>query len=305
MAYESDGFGTTPTILVVDDSPTITTLFTQLLADTGTVIVANNGADGLRLARSEMPDLILLDVSMPGQDGFDVISELKTDPNVRHIPVMFITGEVLPEIESHCLEAGAADYIAKPVTPRVLKARSRTHLLLKQQADMLAELSFRDLLTGALNRISFDERLESESARAAATARPLALLLVGLDDLAGYGDVYGHLAGEDVLVSVADALRPLAARPGAILARTAPDEFAVLLPETTFAEAVQLADPVPATVRGLAIRYERAPAGVVTASVSAAGADAPAGDAGAGLLSAAQERLARARTAGGDRAVID
>ena len=301
MAYESDGFATTPTILVVDDSTTITTLFATLLADTGTVIVANDGAAGLRMARSEMPDLILLDVSMPGLDGFDVISELKTDPDVRHIPVMFITGEVLPEIESHCLEAGAADYIAKPVTPRVLKARSRTHLLLKQQADMLAELSFRDLLTGALNRISFDERLESEAARAAATGRPLALLLVGLDDLSGYGDVYGYLAGEDVLVAVADALRPLAARPGAVLARTAPDEFAVLLPETTPAEAVQLADPVPATVRGLAIRHERAPAGVVTASVSVAGADAAPDP--AALLVAAQERLAQARTAGGDRTV--
>jgi diguanylate cyclase (GGDEF)-like protein len=303
MAYEDDAFLGTPTILVVDDSPTITTLFARLLADVARVVVANDGTQGLLLARAEMPDLILLDVSMPGQDGFDVISELKTDPNVRHIPVMFITGEVLPEIESHCLEAGAVDYIAKPVTPRVLLARARTHLLLKQQADMLAELSFRDQLTGALNRISFDERLDSECRRSRAGGRSLALVLVGVDEFDAYNQIYGFVAGDDVLVAVAEAMRPLAERPGAVLARTGPAEFALLLPETTGAEAVQMADGVRDAVGRLGVRHGGSPADVVTVSAAVAAAD-PCVEAGA-LIRQAEQRLAGISAAGGNAVAAD
>ena len=175
MAYEDSDFVATPLILVIDDDRVLTTLFAQLLAATGRVLTTNDGGEGLRLARAELPDLILLDVNMPGQDGFDIISELKADPDVRHIPVMFITGEVLPEIESHCLEAGAADYIAKPVNGRVLQARARTHILLKQQADQLADLSFRDAATGAINLGAFEERLDSECRRATWKHRPISL----------------------------------------------------------------------------------------------------------------------------------
>ncbi len=289
-----------PTILVIDDDKVLTSLLDGILNSVGTVLIANTGPDGLGLARDEQPDLILLDVQMPGQDGFDIISELKTDPTVRHIPVIFITGEVIPEIESHCLEAGGADYIAKPVNPRVLKARARTHLLIKQQADMLAELSFRDALTGTLNQGAFDERLESECARAAWRDRPVALLLIDVDEFAAYNRMYGHVAGDDVLVALADVLTAQAKQPGSVVARVGGDSFAVLLPEASTAEASTVAERVCSAVRDLGMRHHGSSASdQVTVSVGVAGM--PAVDAvrsAEGLLAAAGLQMRRAKLSG-------
>lgn len=294
-----------PTILVVDDDRILTTMFARLLAGIGRVITANSGAAGLSLARAELPDLILLDVQMPGQDGFDTIAELKTDPTVRHIPVIFITADTLPEIESHCLEAGAADYIAKPVNPRVLQARARTHLLLKAQADQLAELAVRDLVSGAYNAGAFSELLAAECARAAWKGRRITLLTIDVDHFAAYNRRYGHLAGDDVVNAVADALARVATNPGEVVGRVGGDEFAVLLPETDIEAARKVAERACQMVRELKIRNSGTPAGFVTISVGGASAGgAPGSIDPARLRTAADTQLASARAAGGDRAML-
>ena len=289
-----------PTILVIDDDRVLTRLFDGILSSVGKVIIANTGLVGLELARSEQPDLILLDVQMPGQDGFDIISELKTDPMVRHIPVIFITGEILPEIESHCLEAGGADYIAKPVNPRVLKARALTHLLIKQQADMLADLSFRDALTGAINRTAFEEMLAAECDRAAWKNRAVSILLVDVDHFKAYNAIYGHIAGDDVLAAIVTAMGKVANRPGDVVARIAGDRFAVLLPETPAATAIDIAQRMCEAVRRLGVRNSgSAAADVVTVTIgvgNATGATTPTA-----LLGSAEAQLRRGKAAGRDR----
>ena len=287
----------TPTILVIDDDRVLTRLFEGILNSVGKVMIANTGVAGLELARTEQPDLILLDVQMPGQDGFDIISELKTDPMVRHIPVIFITGEILPEIESHCLEAGGADYIAKPVNPRVLKARALTHLLIKQQSDMLADLTYRDALTDAINRAAFAEMLAVECDRAAWKNRAISLLLIDVDHFKAYNAIYGHIAGDDVLASIVMAISKIANRPGDIVARIAGDRFAVLLPETPATTAVEIAKRSCEAVRRLGVRNSgSATADVVTVTIgvgSADGATTPAA-----LLGSAEAQLRRGKTAG-------
>ena len=300
MAPEDDAFTSQPSILVVDDDPVLTLLIGGILAQTGKIFTARSGAEGLEMARSTVPDLILLDVQMPGQDGFDVISELKMDPALRHIPVIFITGEVIPEIESHCLEAGGADYIAKPVTPRVLQARARTHLLLKQQADMLADLSYLDTLTGAINVRAFQQQLQSECDRAVLRGRPVSLLLVAIDSFGAYNQTYGFAAGDDVLVAVADTAKSAAGRPGDLVGRTSGHQFDVLLPEVTFAEAARAADDIRTAVERLGLRHSGSKSGeFVTVSIgvasAAAGADPQA------LRGAAQRALDVAEDSGGNR----
>ncbi len=300
MALEDDAFTSQPSILVVDDDPVLTLLIGGILAQTGKIFTARSGAEGLEMARSTVPDLILLDVQMPGQDGFDVISELKMDPALRHIPVIFITGEVIPEIESHCLEAGGADYIAKPVTPRVLQARARTHLLLKQQADMLADLSYLDTLTGAINVRAFQQQLQSECDRAVLRGRPVSLLLVAIDSFDAYNQTYGFAAGDDVLVAVADTAKSAAGRPGDLVGRTSGHQFDVLLPEVTFAEAARAADDIRTAVERLGLRHSGSKSGeFVTVSIgvasAAAGADPQA------LRGAAQRALDVAEDSGGNR----
>ena len=300
MTSTRDSAMVTPTILVIDDDRVLTRLFEGILNSVGKVMIANTGVAGLELARTEQPDLILLDVQMPGQDGFDIISELKTDPMVRHIPVIFITGEILPEIESHCLEAGGADYIAKPVNPRVLKARALTHLLIKQQSDMLADLTYRDALTDAINRAAFAEMLAVECDRAAWKNRAISLLLIDVDHFKAYNAIYGHIAGDDVLASIVMAISKIANRPGDIVARIAGDRFAVLLPETPATTAVEIAKRSCEAVRRLGVRNSgSATADVVTVTIgvgSADGATTPAA-----LLGSAEAQLRRGKTAGRDR----
>lgn len=303
MTSTSDAHAALPTILVIDDDRVLTRLFDGILSSVGKVIIANTGVAGLELARSEQPDLILLDVQMPGQDGFDIISELKSDPMVRHIPVIFITGEILPEIESHCLEAGGADYIAKPVNPRVLKARALTHLLIKQQADMLADLTYRDALTEAVNRGAFGEMLAVECDRAAWKNRAISLLLVDVDHFKAYNAIYGHIAGDDALAAIVTTMTKVANRPGDIVARVAGDRFAVLLPETPAATAADIAKRICEAVRRLGVRNSgSAVADVVTVTIGvghAAGATTPAA-----LLGGAEAQLRRGKAAGRDRVAV-
>jgi diguanylate cyclase (GGDEF)-like protein len=300
MSDEDYTFASQPTILVVDDDPVLTMLIGGILAKTGKIFTARSGDEGLRLARRENPDLILLDVQMPGQDGFDVISELKMDPSLRHIPVIFITGEVIPEIESHCLEAGAADYIAKPVTPRVLQARARTHLLIKQQADMLADLSFRDPLTQAINAGAFHEALAAEVGRAAMHNRNVSLLLVDIDEFAAYNQTYGFAAGDDVLKAVVTATRAAAQRPGDTVGRVSGNRLAVLLPETAAAQATGVADQINQAVRSLGLRHGKSSAAdVVTVSLGVVTATRPTS--AAELMTAAENALQTAKLTGRNR----
>jgi putative two-component system response regulator len=127
-----------PSILVVDDTPDNLVLMSNLLKDRYAIKVANNGEKALRIARAaEQPDLILLDIVMPGLSGHQVARQLMADPQTRHIPIVFLTSLASEEDETIGLELGAADYITKPIRPPVLLARVETQLNIKAAADFL------------------------------------------------------------------------------------------------------------------------------------------------------------------------
>jgi putative two-component system response regulator len=130
-------FTTKPTILVVDDTPDNLSLMSGLLRDLYTIKVAHNGERALQLARSAPPDLILLDIMMPGMSGYEVCAVLKQDPLTRNVPVIFLTAMSATEDETKGLEMGAADFITKPVNPPVVLARVATQLHVKAAADFL------------------------------------------------------------------------------------------------------------------------------------------------------------------------
>jgi len=126
------------TVLVVDDTPDNLSLMSSLLKDLYRVKVANNGEKALQIAGSETPpDLILLDIMMPGMDGYEVCKRLKGDAGTRDIPVIFLTAKAEVEDEARGLELGAVDYITKPVSPPIVVARVRNHLELKTARDLL------------------------------------------------------------------------------------------------------------------------------------------------------------------------
>lgn len=130
------------TILVVDDTPDNLSLMSGLLKDDYKVKVANNGEKALKIAATApQPDLILLDIMMPGMDGYEVCQFLKRNPNTANIPVIFLTAKVEVEDEKKGLELGAVDYLTKPVSPPIVMARVKNHLALKTHADFLRDKS--------------------------------------------------------------------------------------------------------------------------------------------------------------------
>src|SRR5574341_14704 len=133
-------FSQRPTVLVVDDTPENLQLMSGLLKDSYRVKVAASGERALKIATSEGgPDLILLDIMMPGMDGYEVCRRLKAEPATRDIPVIFLTAKSEVEDETMGLELGAVDYITKPVSPPIVLARVRTQLTLKGAADFLKD----------------------------------------------------------------------------------------------------------------------------------------------------------------------
>ena len=130
------------TVLVVDDTPENLTLMGALLRDHFMVKVANNGEKALKIAISDtLPDLVLLDIMMPGTDGYEVCRRLKATAATRDIPVIFLTARSDPDDERMGLALGAVDYITKPISPPILLARVTTHLALKATADFLRDKS--------------------------------------------------------------------------------------------------------------------------------------------------------------------
>src|SRR6516164_8648911 len=127
-------------ILIVDDTPTNIGVISGALKDSYRTKIATNGEKALALAGAEeKPDLILLDIMMPGMDGYEVCTRLKTDPATREIPVIFLTGQTGAEDETRGFEVGAVDYVHKPFSPAVVRARVRSHILLREARAQLAE----------------------------------------------------------------------------------------------------------------------------------------------------------------------
>ncbi|MFA6032873.1 MAG: two-component system response regulator [Myxococcota bacterium] len=129
------------TVLVVDDTSDNLTLMTSLLKEAYHVKIATNGRKALALAASgqDPPSMILLDIMMPEMDGYEVCRRLKQDPRTAEIPVIFLTAKAEVEDEKTGLEIGAVDYITKPISPPIVMARIKNHLLLKNASDFLKD----------------------------------------------------------------------------------------------------------------------------------------------------------------------
>jgi diguanylate cyclase (GGDEF)-like protein len=219
-------------ILLVDDDPTVIGLLGNILQDLGRLRFATSGADALRMARLSAPDLVLLDIEMPGMNGFEVCTAMKETPLLADVPIIFITSHEDAEHEVAGLALGASDFICKPPRPPQVMARVRMHLRMKQMADALRNAAYLDGLTGIANRRQFDETVHREWLRAQRMATPTALLMIDIDAFKRYNDHYGHQAGDRCLQTVAQTIAQAVHRPADLAARYGGEEFAVLLPDT-------------------------------------------------------------------------
>lgn len=218
-----------PRILVADAQAASVLVIADALKGDCDVVPASTGAEVLD--KAVLADLILLDVVMPGLDGFEICRQLKNDPRTAAIPVIFVTALENRTEEMHGFDVGGVDYITKPVKPAIVRARVRTHLELKHARDLLATLASVDALTGIANRRQLDAALDTEWRRTLRSERWLSLAIIDVDEFKRFNDRYGHLAGDERLRAIAGSLSLISRRAGEMAARYGGEEFALILPD--------------------------------------------------------------------------
>ena len=240
-----------PRVLIIDDEPGNIQALAQALEGAYALRFATHATDALRIAERFEPDLILLDVVMPERDGYALLADLQQLPALTDTPVIFVTARGEVSDEASGFAAGAVDYITKPFSPPLVRARVRLHLQLKQQRDLLAQRAQQDGLTGVANRRTLDEQLPRRWEHCRTAALPLGLFLIDIDHFKGYNDSAGHLAGDDCLRQVAMALDELAQSRGHLFGRYGGEEF-LLIAE---APAAALGSDLLSCVQALAIPH--------------------------------------------------
>jgi diguanylate cyclase (GGDEF)-like protein len=291
-----------PVILAIDDDPSSLQTLGALLQDRFDVRMTSSGEDALELAPQLRPDLVLLDVMLPGIDGFETCRRLKQVDGMENVPVLFITGLNMPEDEVKCFDAGGADFVSKPFHSTVLRARVTTHVRLKQGFDKIQSLAIRDGLTQLYNRRYFDEALSREWFACKRSQQALSVLLIDVDHFKAFNDSYGHLAGDQCLVAVAKALQSQLRRSRDVVARYGGEEFACILPGTSAADAMLVAEKLRQAVKDLAIPHRASAVGpTVTASIGLACELDFEAHAQADLLAAADQQLYMAKARGRDQ----
>lgn len=293
------------TLLIVDDVPANIRVLVQGLMADYELRVATGGEEALASVTAEAPDLVLLDVAMPAPDGHEVCRRLKADPRFRHIPVIFISGRDEEEDELAGLQLGAVDYIGKPFSLPIVKARIATHLELKRYRDLLENQSLVDGLTGIPNRRRLDQFIEQIWPLCLRRAEPLAVVLMDVDHFKAYNDLCGHLAGDDCLRRIGQALLRARRRPLDLLARYGGEEFVCVLADTDRDGALAVAEHLRQAVADLAIGHPSAEAGpYVSLSLGVAVAVPHAEDGAAALMAAADQALYEAKRQGRNRVCI-
>ncbi|MCB9610966.1 MAG: diguanylate cyclase [Sandaracinus sp.] len=243
-------------VLIIDDSEAIHALLDVRLRDESLELIhALDPRRGLELARAHSPDVILLDVDMPDQDGFEVLESLRGYPETKLVPVLFLTGAMDTETKVRGLELGAMDYITKPFEVAELKARVRAALRVKALQDELLAFGRIDPLTGLWNRRYFDSRLAQEVSEALRTQRALGLLMIDADHFKRINDTHGHPAGDAVLQQLG-AWTTHAVRATDVVCRYGGEELAVLLPGADRNPGLTVAERVLHAVRNGTVRHE-------------------------------------------------
>ena len=220
-------------ILVIDNSKTIHPLVKVILSEEPVEVhSAMDAKYGMVLAASIRPDLILLDVDMPGMDGFEACKQLKADPATANVPIIFLTSHSTVAEKVRGLGLGAIDYVTKPFNRAELMARVRTSLRTNQSIRLLEEKATIDALTGLGNRAMFDQRLEAEVCLHVRTKHPLSCILMDVDRFKRINDTFGHPFGDKVLKRIAEIITDLC-RTEDVACRYGGEEFAIWRPTPT------------------------------------------------------------------------
>lgn len=235
-------------VLVIDDVTTNTELIAHILRDRCVVRTATSGAEGLQLARTYLPSLILLDIWMPDMDGFEVCRHLKADARTQHIPVMFLTGKADVGHEELGLSLGATDFITKPFRAPVLLARVANQLQQIARWQLLEQHARTDSVTGVGNRRLLELQLSREFLRQPPQAQPLSLLLFVITGLTTYQAAHGPGSANAYLLQLARCIQLHLKPPSDLLTRHSEAIFVALLPDTAATDGEQMRQTISAAL---------------------------------------------------------
>jgi diguanylate cyclase (GGDEF)-like protein len=255
---EEEGQDGDALILVVDDNPdNLEIISTRLEFGGYRVARAERGEEAVEKVEEVRPDLVLLDIMMPDMDGYEVARRLRDKEELAYIPIIFVTARDSTEDKVTGLDAGADDYLTKPINFPELEARVRSMLRIKRLQDelekknrKLEQLSISDGLTGLYNHRHLYELLDEEFERSKRTGEPVSVVMFDLDRFKDVNDTYGHQAGDRVLEKLADILRETA-REIDRLGRYGGEEFLAILPDSDPDAGLTFADRVRETVEEL------------------------------------------------------
>lgn len=309
-------------VLLVDDQAIIAEAIRRALAQEPDVQFhyCGRAQDALATALTVNPTVILQDLVLPDIDGMTLTRAYRQEPALANTPIIVLSTKEEAATKSAAFAGGANDYLVKlPDTIELLarlRHHSRLYHVMRQRDDAyralreseqrlmesnlaLRRLTQSDGLTGLANRRYFDEYLDSEWSRAMAESRECALLMIDVDHFKAYNDTYGHLAGDEALKRVAQAIRGACSRASDLTARYGGEEFAAVLPATTQGGARLIAEKVRIAVRELQIAHAgSATAPILTVSIGCAALIPARDEPAARLISKADERLYQAKRQG-------
>ncbi|WP_046222876.1 diguanylate cyclase domain-containing protein [Vibrio sp. ECSMB14106] len=259
-------------ILIVDDDSSVIRALHKVLRHLGNVRFASNGAQAFEAIDELQPDIILLDIMLPDMSGVDICEQLKSSNQARlaNIPILFITSAIDEGFEETVFEAGAADFILKPLNPSVVLARVQIHLNYQHAIDLLHYQARIDSLSTLHNRRAFDEQLSVLLKQSVRTHQPLTLLMIDIDEFKKFNDQFGHQQGDFCIQFVANEIKKVSMRPLDCPARFGGDEFAIILPETDRYGGKVVAERLRSSVESFGLRHAaNASRSVVTLSIGA------------------------------------
>lgn len=299
-------------ILVVDDDRFIREIISAVITDAGhTPVTAGRDEEALPILSEGGIDLVLTDVEMPGLNGFDLTREIRRRFPNDWFPIIFLSGQCDEKHYEEGIDAGGDDYLTKPVSPIVLKAKI---LAMERIANMkkaldaantrLEKLSTQDPLTKLSNRRDLEQNLLKEWKRSKREKIELSIIMLDIDFFKPYNDNYGHQQGDECLKAVAKLLKQCIKRSHDLLARFGGEEFVMVLPDTTITGATEVSNKVIDTLRKIHLPHAySAAADHVTISMgissTLAGAETPTS-----LLKQADDALYRAKENGRNKSEV-
>lgn len=242
-------------ILVIDDSPVQTEFLCSILRDDYEMTVCHTAEDGLDAARQGGYSLILLDVVMPGKDGFMLLKELKGAEVTRYVPVILLTSLADVQYEERGLLLGAVDYVTKPFSPVIIKARVNTHIQLYHYQMEFRKQAMVDELTGVANRRRYEDETAVRWREAVRFELPFSICMFDIDKFKLYNDTFGHPAGDKVIASVAKTASSYFQRSTDLFARYGGEEFVAVFVGSQAQTAFEFMKSVRQAVEDMHIQH--------------------------------------------------